>query len=248
MINLIKAGVVVLWCLAGVAQAAVEGDLLTVESCIGAEVMYLGEVAVELPTTAPCSVYLIPIGLYKGPVWWRIGNTDRVTIPFFLPGYYIECPAPTGQCATMDLNGPAKAKLKLLEAAIANSRAVRPLSLNMTMPSDGRIIGHYGDVIRGREQSIRLIGINLAPRTDSLVLAPADGIVIALATVDDTGIMALDHGSGVVSTLVGLDHNPQVAVGATLLKHYPIGHTQKDYLHWSVSVRGVNINPQKLLK
>lgn len=94
-------------------------------------------------------------------------------------------------------------------------------------------------------------GIDLAPRSERHVRAPADGVVAFSGRVADRGVLTIDHGDGLVTTLepVASELVPGDpvgrgdAVGAVTTG----GHAAAGTLHFGVRLEGEYINPLLLL-
>lgn len=119
-------------------------------------------------------------------------------------------------------------------------------------PAIGRISGLFGAqrVYQGKPGSYHS-GTDVAVPTDTLALAPADGVVILAADHAFTlegNLLMLDHGMGLNSAFLHLsridvhvgDHvhqgEPIGAVGAT-------GRATGPHLHWGLQWRGAKIDP-----
>lgn len=94
-------------------------------------------------------------------------------------------------------------------------------------------------------------GIDLRTVGDSVVQAPAAGIVAFVGDVAGRAIVTIDHGGGLVSTLEPVtgsvspgDHVEQGAIVGTLAAG---GHTQAGELHLGARLDGEYINPLALL-
>lgn len=94
-------------------------------------------------------------------------------------------------------------------------------------------------------------GIDLRPTTADPVRAPASGLVAFSGQVAGRGVVTIDHGDGLVSTLEPVESElaPGTAVGAAA----PVGrlssggHTAPGVLHFGVRLDGEYINPLVLL-
>jgi murein DD-endopeptidase MepM/ murein hydrolase activator NlpD len=94
-------------------------------------------------------------------------------------------------------------------------------------------------------------GIDLDLRGTTEVLAPQDGVVAFVGQVAGRGIVTIDHGSGLVTTLepVMSALNPGTAVrqGDVVGSLSLGGHTAPGTLHFGVRLDGEYINPLLLL-
>jgi murein DD-endopeptidase MepM/ murein hydrolase activator NlpD len=94
-------------------------------------------------------------------------------------------------------------------------------------------------------------GIDLAVQGDDVVRAPADGIVAFSGLVAGRGILTIDHGNGLVSTLEPVDTD--VSAGARVAAGEPVarvsagGHSAAGAMHFGVRLDGEYINPLVLL-
>ncbi|MFG6401648.1 murein hydrolase activator EnvC family protein [Microbacterium sp. P04] len=93
-------------------------------------------------------------------------------------------------------------------------------------------------------------GIDLSPAS-ARVLAPADGIVAFAGSVAGRGIVTIDHGSGLVTTLEPV--TPVVTAGTLVRRGDEVaalaagGHAEAGAVHFGVRRHGDYINPQLLL-
>jgi murein DD-endopeptidase MepM/ murein hydrolase activator NlpD len=94
-------------------------------------------------------------------------------------------------------------------------------------------------------------GVDLALEGPQAVRAPADGLIAFAGPVAGRGVLTIDHGDGLVTTL-----EPVAAVvtaGATVERGETVatlaegGHTPQGMLHFGVRLHGDYINPQLLL-
>jgi murein DD-endopeptidase MepM/ murein hydrolase activator NlpD len=94
-------------------------------------------------------------------------------------------------------------------------------------------------------------GIDLDLLGDTVVRAPADGVVAFAGSVAGRGILTIDHGDGLVTTLepVDTDLAPGTPVrrGEDLATLAAGGHAATGALHFGVRLHGEYINPLVLL-
>lgn len=94
-------------------------------------------------------------------------------------------------------------------------------------------------------------GIDLLPVEDGGVRAPAGGVVAFSGQVAGRGVITVDHGDGLVSTLEPVDSplsaGTPVDVGTTLGTVSAGGHAEAGTVHFGVRLDGVYINPLVLL-
>ena len=94
-------------------------------------------------------------------------------------------------------------------------------------------------------------GVDLDLLGGSEVRAPADGIVAFAGGVAGRGILTIDHGSGLVTTLEPVDS--ELLPGAPLIRGERVatlalgGHASPGALHFGVRLNGEYINPMLLL-
>lgn len=94
-------------------------------------------------------------------------------------------------------------------------------------------------------------GIDLLAPVGTNVSAVADGVVAFAGVVVDRGVVTIDHGDGVVSTLEPID--PHVAVGDVVRAGEPVGvlagggHTRIGEVHLGARLAGEYVNPLLLL-
>lgn len=94
-------------------------------------------------------------------------------------------------------------------------------------------------------------GIDIRPVGTSTVLAPAAGAVAFAGMVAGRGILTIDHGDGLVTTLEPVDTTLEpgtpVAAGEAVGTIALGGHTSPGALHFGVRLHGEYINPLLLL-
>ncbi|MDQ7877583.1 M23 family metallopeptidase [Microbacterium sp. QXD-8] len=94
-------------------------------------------------------------------------------------------------------------------------------------------------------------GIDLAAIGEDVVHAPAPGAVAFSGQVAGRGILTIDHGEGLVSTLEPVESDlvagTPVAAGAAVGRVSVGGHTTPGVLHLGVRLDGRYINPLVLL-
>lgn len=94
-------------------------------------------------------------------------------------------------------------------------------------------------------------GIDLAPIGSTAVRAPADGVVAFAGSVAGRGVLTIDHGAGLVTTLEPVETTlvPGEAVrrGEEVAALAAGGHAAPGDLHFGVRLDGTYINPMLLL-
>ena len=94
-------------------------------------------------------------------------------------------------------------------------------------------------------------GIDLDLLGGSVVQAPADGVAAFAGKVAGRGIVTIDHGNGLVTTLEPVD--PAVEAGAPVRRGEEVatlavgGHAAAGALHFGVRLNGAYVNPMLLL-
>lgn len=94
-------------------------------------------------------------------------------------------------------------------------------------------------------------GIDLEPLAGAALRAPADGAVAFAGQVAGRGILTIDHGGGLVTTLEPV--STTLAAGTHVVRGTPIalltlgGHATPGTLHFGVRLHGEYINPMLLL-
>ncbi|WP_082104884.1 M23 family metallopeptidase [Demequina maris] len=97
-------------------------------------------------------------------------------------------------------------------------------------------------------------GIDLAAMPGQTVLSPAAGVVSYSGRVVDRGVVALDHGDGLVSSLEPVAHAPPA--GTRVARGEPVGEVGSEpghcapatCVHWGVRVDGVYVDPLDVLE
>jgi murein DD-endopeptidase MepM/ murein hydrolase activator NlpD len=94
-------------------------------------------------------------------------------------------------------------------------------------------------------------GVDLAPVGPGVVRAPAPGVVAFSGPVAGRGILTIDHGDGLVTTLEPVDSELRpgdaVAQGAPVAVVALGGHSEPGLVHFGVRRHGEYINPMLLL-
>jgi len=97
-------------------------------------------------------------------------------------------------------------------------------------------------------------GIDIATKYGRVIQAPADGVVVEVARLQDVGRMIrINHRHG-ISTFYGHLSKTLVRPGAMVRKGERIGHVGNtgrstgSHLHYAVMFNGVPVNPRKYLK
>ncbi len=94
-------------------------------------------------------------------------------------------------------------------------------------------------------------GLDLAAASGEQVRAPAGGAVAFVGTVVDRGVVTIDHGGGLVTTLEPVVDAPppgtQVAAGDAVGLVDSGGHAAPGTVHFGVRLHGEYINPMLLL-
>ena len=157
---------------------------------------------------------------------------------------------------------PPKAVLERLareRGKVRDARANRAGHLfwaeKFVWPVKGRISGVYGSqrVLNGEPRQPHY-GIDIAAPTGTPVTAPAAGTVV-LAEADfyyEGGIVIIDHGFGVMSTLFHLD-TVTVQVGDVVAQNDPIGtvgatgRATGPHLDWRVNWKAARLDPALLV-
>ncbi|GAB4130411.1 MAG: M23 family metallopeptidase [Rhodothalassiaceae bacterium] len=144
-------------------------------------------------------------------------------------------------------------------AMVARARAatsdLRHWTGSFIRPAEGRISGVYGSqrILNGEPRSLHY-GLDIAAPTGTEVVAPAAGIV-RLAEPDfllEGGIIIIDHGFGVSSTLFHLAR-VDVRVGDRVAQGDPVGaigatgRASGPHVDWRVNWRDVRIDPALLV-
>ena len=94
-------------------------------------------------------------------------------------------------------------------------------------------------------------GIDLRPLGDPVVRSPAAGVVAFSGQVAGRGVVTIDHGSGLVTTLEPVDS--ELVAGTPVPAGAPIGtiatggHTAPGLVHFGVRIDGEYVNPLVLL-
>ena len=148
------------------------------------------------------------------------------------------------------------AELEQINAARRLSTTAEGWRQNFIWPVTGRISGRFGAqrVYAGRPGAPHA-GVDIAGRTGTLVLAPADGVVILAAPSPFTlegNLLMIDHGMGLNSAFLHLSRI-DVKLGDPVRQGQPIGavgmtgRATGPHLHWGMKWRDERIDPAMLL-
>ncbi|WP_404340060.1 M23 family metallopeptidase [Sphingomonas sp. MMS12-HWE2-04] len=145
-----------------------------------------------------------------------------------------------------------KPELDQIEAARARATDAQGWRQAFLWPITGRISTLFGSQrIYAGEPGAYHSGIDIARPTGTIVLAPADGVVVLAATAPFTlegRLLMIDHGGGLNSAFMHLSRI-DVAVGARVRRGQPIGavgmtgRATGPHLHWGLKWRDARIDP-----
>lgn len=94
-------------------------------------------------------------------------------------------------------------------------------------------------------------GVDVAVDRGTHVIAPAPGVVSFAGRVVDRGIVAIDHGSGVVSAIEPVDalvdEGTVIAAGDTVGIVASGGHCASECVHFGVRINGEYVSPYLFL-
>lgn len=220
------------------ALSITEGDVVRFESCEPS-----GGIAVPY-TKNRCQVYLLPIGLHKGVVTYTKEGKYKILYPLFLEGETHDCLDFSGQCGLLDLPESSRQRMAEIRRVVGKSNLPMIPRIKFKTPVEGDTLAVYGDIIKSGGQSIRLSGINIRPAKGGFVFSPEEGRIIIMETVNGLGgVIAIAHGYGTVTTLMGLSINEDLELGDIHEKGHLLGVASRSYVHWGVSFRGMYVNP-----
>ena len=142
---------------------------------------------------------------------------------------------------------------------VASARTVwserKSFLMAFILPANGRITGVYGSQrIPNGEPKRPHFGLDIANKTGTPVVAPADG-VITLVEPDlfySGGTIIIDHGFGINSTYIHLN-SVDVTAGQSVKQGEVIGtigatgRATGPHLDWRLNWKGVRLDPQLLI-
>ena len=140
------------------------------------------------------------------------------------------------------------------DAAYALRTVVREGLAPFDQPVQGIVTSEFGfrRVLNGKPRA-RHSGLDIAADTGTPVLAPAPGTVAAVGDFFFNGkTVLLDHGGGLVTMYCHL-HRIDVSVGDEVARgdaFAAVGSTGRStgpHLHWTVSLREVRVDPQRMM-
>ncbi len=120
-------------------------------------------------------------------------------------------------------------------------------------PTTGRISTLFGSqrIYKNGEAGSYHSGLDVAKPTGSVILAPADGVVILAADHPFTlegNLLMIDHGAGLNTAFLHLSRI-DVRVGERVMRGQPValsgmtGRATGPHLHWSIKWRDAKIDP-----
>lgn len=135
-------------------------------------------------------------------------------------------------------------------SALATPPSADPAALGWVWPASAfRLARPY--VAPAHEYGPGHRGIDLALPEGMPVRAPADGVVAFAGSVAGRGILTIDHGDGLVTTLEPVQS--LLTAGSTVRRGEDVaalgtgGHAEAGRLHFGVRLDGSYINPMLLL-
>ena len=156
-------------------------------------------------------------------------------------------------------------KIKADGALVRQARNIRSQKANYSgtfiWPAAGRISGVYGSqrILNGKPRRPHF-GVDIANKTGSKIIAPADGIVVL---AEDNlyfsgGTIIIDHGGGIYSSFLHLSKinvkvNQQINQGENIALMGATGRVTGPHLDWRINWFNVRLDPElivsgKLLK
>ncbi|TNE63899.1 MAG: M23 family metallopeptidase [Alphaproteobacteria bacterium] len=152
------------------------------------------------------------------------------------------------------------ARRKTETARVARGRALNSDALDwlagFVRPAEGRFSGFYGSqrILNGEPRSPHY-GLDIAGPTGTPIVAPAGGVV-TLAAPDfllEGGIVIIDHGFGVTSTLfhmntVDVKEGDRVEQGARIGTIGATGRASGPHVDWRINIGSLRLDPQLLLE
>lgn len=153
-----------------------------------------------------------------------------------------------------------KARRSIETGRVRSARAVMTSEVQWAdgfmKPAEGRFSGFYGSqrILNGEPRSPHY-GLDIAADVGTPIHAPAGGVV-RLAAADfllEGGIVIIDHGLGVTSTLFHMN-SVTVEEGARVVKGDPIGtvgakgRANGPHVDWRVNWKNVRLDPMLVLE
>jgi len=151
------------------------------------------------------------------------------------------------------------ARRKVENGRVGSARAVMMPEINWAdgflKPAEGRFSGFYGSqrILNGKPRSPHY-GLDIAADVGTPIWAPAGGVV-RLAASDfllEGGIVIIDHGLGITSTLfhmnsVAVKEGARVAKGDVIGTVGAKGRANGPHVDWRVNWRSIRLDPMLLL-
>lgn len=192
----------------------------------------------------------------KREVLVRTGSGTEHTIAFVVVGH--EFPEERLTIANRRHVNPEPADLeryarerKIQLDAYALRTTLRDDLLPLAMPLEGRISSAFGyrRILNGQPRA-RHSGLDIAANTGTLVVVPAPGTVAVTGDFFFNGkTVQIDHGGGLVTmychlSRIDVGEGEMVSRGQVLGAVGATGRATGPHLHWTVSLRGVRVDPQ----
>ncbi len=148
-----------------------------------------------------------------------------------------------------------EAEVLRAQAARARQTDAQGWRQDFIWPARGRISGRFGSqrIYRGEPGSYHG-GVDVAAATGSLVVAPADGVVVLAAPGFslEGNLVILDHGAGLSSSFLHLSRI-DVSEGQTIRQGERIGlvgatgRATGPHLHWALTWNGAKLDPERVV-
>ncbi len=144
---------------------------------------------------------------------------------------------------------------RLVKAARNRESEMEYFKMKFIMPAKGRISGVYGSqrVLNGEPKRPHY-GLDIANKTGSKVIAPADGVVSLIHSnmFYSGGTIVIDHGYGISSTYIHLNsisvkNGQKVAQGESIGTIGATGRASGPHLDWRLNWFNTRLDPQLLI-
>jgi len=198
----------------------------------------------------------VPLDAATGPASVTLAN--GATLAFDVAGHayreqYLEVASSYVSLSEEALERVGRER-KIIDAALANWRAVPVDSVSLEAPVDGRRSSSFGlrryfnDEPRAPHK-----GMDIAASEGTPVLAPRSGVVTATGNYYFNGnTVFIDHGQGFVTMYchlseIGVEAGQTVTVGETIGKVGATGRVTGPHLHFGTYLNGTAVDPALLL-
>lgn len=221
------------------------GDVKTIKSCLGKEVAFKNIIAPKIKK-GMCYYYIIP-SAPNSTQWYSFKGKSRMFLSYASDPNILNCDSLSDDraCHRPNISSFESDRIESIVSSVDISNTDRKLEIDFTPPSQRGVLTFFGDVLSyGSERPIKTKGIMLDSISGDKVISPESGYIIISENIEGIGsIVAIDHGQGIVSIIIGFTSFNDIATGSAISRKDVLGVSYGSPVFWSIKVRGVSINP-----